>query len=113
MIYKCTLPDHLMLPLKLIKKGNTFDELGSVIENDGVELDFFGTFQYMENEILIRTHGIDIETKVYKLVTRETLEIRDVINHNNDFYEVIENRNSLYTDAQVYLVKNIERGQYV
>jgi hypothetical protein len=102
-----------MLPLKLIKKGNTFDEFGSVIENAGVELDFFGTFQYMENEILIRTHGIDITTKVYKLVTRETLEIRDVINHNNDFYEVIENRNSLYTDAQVYLVKNIQRGEYV
>lgn len=112
-MHKCTLPSHLLVSLKLVKTGNTFDDLGSLVEGNSADLDFSGTFQYMEKEVLIRNYGIDIETKVYKLVTREMLNIRDIVKYNDNFYEVIENRNSIYTDAQVYLVKNIQGGEYV
>lgn len=108
-MHLCTLPNHLLVEMELVREESTYDQLGNLISNPVVNLTFTGTFQYMEKEVLIR-RGIDIETKVYKVVTRQNLNLRDIIKVRNNYYEVIEDRDSIYTDALVYLVKNIQGG---
>ena len=112
-MFNATLPDHLLVELSLLRNINEYDEFGTLITNIEDDYFFTGTFQITEKEVLNRNYGIDIETNVYKLVTKEILKNGDIIMFGNDRYEIIENRISIYTDANIYLLKNILGGRYV